>query len=373
MPSFDTPAPISAVVELDAGTARITAGKRLDTIVEVLPANGADKEDVRAVQQTEVSCSGGRLTVRTPKKRSLFGRPGSIVVSIELPAGSDVRGTTALGNLICEGPLGEVRLKTSLGDVRVDEAARAELTTDHGDIRLDRSTGDAEITGSGRVEIGAVAGAAVVKNGNGTTGIDEVGGELKANAANGDISVGTAGGNAVAKSANGRIEIGTALAGVEATSSNGRIRVGDVVRGRIALRTSVGDIEVGIRRGTAAWLDLEPKYGTVRNNLGAAAGPRTPTRPPRCTPGRGPGTSSSAAPDPHPVPSRTPPRLFPHRPPGSLSSRTPLLFPHRLRGPARPSRTPSGRPADHPCLRAGPSPAPPPGEPGPTARERDSA
>ncbi|MEU6502988.1 DUF4097 family beta strand repeat-containing protein [Streptomyces californicus] len=273
MPSFDTPAPISAVVELDAGTARITAGKRLDTIVEVLPANGADKEDVRAVQQTEVSCSGGRLTVRTPKKRSLFGRPGSIVVSIELPAGSDVHGTTALGNLICEGPLGEVRLKTSLGDVRVDEAARAELTTDHGDIRLDRSTGDAEITGSGRVEIGAVAGAAVVKNGNGTTGIDEVGGELKANAANGDISVGTAGGNAVAKSANGRIEIGTALAGVEATSSNGRIRVGDVARGRIALRTSVGDIEVGIRRGTAAWLDLEPKYGTVRNNLGAAAGP----------------------------------------------------------------------------------------------------
>ncbi|MFJ2025935.1 DUF4097 family beta strand repeat-containing protein [Streptomyces sp. NPDC087897] len=273
MPSFDTPEPISAVVELDAGTARITAGKRLDTVVEVLPADGSDKDDVRAVQQTEVSCSGGRLTVRTPKKRSLFGKPGSVVVTIELPAGSDVRGTSALGGFVCEGPLGDVRFKTSLGDLRVDEAARAELATDHGDIRLDRSTGNAEITGSGRVEIGAVAGTAVVKNGNGSTGIDEVGGELRANAANGDISVGVARGSAVAKAANGRIEIGTAHAGVEATTSNGRIRVGDVVRGRVALRTSVGDIEVGIHAGTAAWLDLEPKYGTVRSDLGAAAGP----------------------------------------------------------------------------------------------------
>ncbi len=273
MPSFDTPEPISAVIELDAGTARITAGKRADTVVEVLPASESDEDDVRAVRQTQVSCSGGRLTVKTPKKRSLFGKPGTVLVSIELPAGSDVRGTSALGGFFCEGPLGEVRLKTSLGDVQVDEAAGAELRTDHGDIRLERSTGNAEVTGSGRVVIGAVAGAAVVKNGNGVTEIDEAGGELKVNAANGDISVGVAHGDVVAKAANGRIEVGVAHAGVEATSSNGRIRVGDVVRGRISLRTSVGDLEVGIHEGTAAWLDLNPKFGTVRNALGAAAGP----------------------------------------------------------------------------------------------------
>ncbi|MFJ6444142.1 DUF4097 family beta strand repeat-containing protein [Streptomyces sp. NPDC091649] len=273
MPSFETPEPISAVIELDAGTARITAGKRTDTVVEVLPGNGSDEDDVRAVQQTQVSCSGGRLTVRTPRKRSLFGKPGAVVVSVELPAGSDVRGTTALGGFFCEGPLGEVKLTTALGDLQVDEAARAALKTDHGDIRLARSTGDAEVLGSGRVEIGAVAGTAVVKNGNGATAIDEARGGLKVNAANGDIAVGVAHGAVVAKSANGRIEIGAAHAGVEATSSNGRLRVGDVIRGRVVLRTSVGDIEVGIHEGTAAWLDLNPKFGTVRNALGAAAGP----------------------------------------------------------------------------------------------------
>ncbi|MER7112689.1 DUF4097 family beta strand repeat-containing protein [Streptomyces sp. NPDC000229] len=273
MPSFETPEPISVTLELDAGTARITAGKRTDTVVEVLPRNGSEDNDVRAVQQTEVTCSGGRLTVKTPKKRSPFGRPGAIEVSIELPAGSDVRGTSAMGGFYCEGLLGEAVFKTSLGDIQLDEVAGGSLRTDLGDIRLARSSGDIEVIGSGRIEVGTVAGAATVKNGNGATEVGEVTGVLKANAANGDICVAIAHSDVGAKCANGRIEIGVAHAGIDAMSSNGRIRVGDVTRGRIDLRTSVGDLEVGIHEGTAAWLDLNPKYGTVRNALGSAAGP----------------------------------------------------------------------------------------------------
>ncbi|OKI01081.1 hypothetical protein A6A06_19730 [Streptomyces sp. CB02923] len=273
MPTFETPEPIIATLELDCGTARITAGKRTDTVVEVLPRNASDDKDVHAVQQTEVTCSGGRLTVRTPKKRSLFGKPGAIEVSVELPAGSEVRATTGMGGLSCEGRLGYVTLKTSLGDVQADEVAGGDLRTATGDIRLDRSTGDIEVVGSGRIEIGTVTGTATVKNSNGATEINEVSGDLSASAANGDISVGTAHGNVGAKCANGRIDVGVAHAGVDAMSSTGGIRVGDVARGRIDLRTSVGDLEVGIHEGTAAWLDLHPKFGTVRNSLGAADGP----------------------------------------------------------------------------------------------------
>ncbi|MFB6817561.1 DUF4097 domain-containing protein [Streptomyces sp. NPDC056347] len=273
MPSFETPEPISATFELEVGTARVTAGKRTETVVEVLPRDGSDDNDVRAVQQTQVTCSDGRLTVRTPRKRSLFGKPGAIEVSVELPAGSEIRGTSGMGDLVCEGRFGSVTLKTSLGDIRVEEAAGADLRTDHGDIRLTRSAGDAEITGSGRIEIGTVTGAATVKNGNGATGIGEVTGALKCQAANGDISVDTAHGHVTAKSANGRIEIGVAHDGVHAVASNGRILVGDVTRGRIELRTSVGDLEVGIHEGTAAWLDLNAKYGTVRSSLGSFEGP----------------------------------------------------------------------------------------------------
>ncbi|MFF9062611.1 DUF4097 domain-containing protein [Streptomyces sp. NPDC101213] len=255
MPAFETPEPISVTLELEAGTARITAGKRTDTVVEVLPRDGSDDNDVRAVQQTQVTCSGGRLTVRTPRKRSPFGKPGAVEVSIELPAGSDVRGTTAMGGLFCEGRLGDVTLKTSLGDLQADDVAGADLRTDLGDIRLTRATGDVEAVGAGRIELGTVAGAVTVKNGNGATGIDEVTGPLKANAANGDIVVAVAHGAVTAKCA------------------NGRIRIGDVTRGRVDLRTSVGDVEVGIREGTAAWLDVTSKFGTVRNALGSSDGP----------------------------------------------------------------------------------------------------
>ncbi|NBE56979.1 DUF4097 family beta strand repeat-containing protein, partial [Streptomyces boluensis] len=273
MPAFETPEPIAVTLELEAGSAHITAGKRTDTVVEVLPRDGSDDNDMRAVEQTQVSFSGGRLVVKAPKKRSPFGKPGFIEVTVELPAGSDVRGTTAMGGLFCSGRIGDVRLKTSLGDLQVDEAAAAELRTDHGDIRLTRATGDVDITGSGRIAVGTVAGAATVKNSNGGTEIREVTGALTTDAANGDISVGIAHGAVGAKCANGRIEVGVAHAGVDAEAASGHIRVSDAIRGRIDLRTSVGNLEVGIHEDTAAWLDVQATYGTVRNALGSATAP----------------------------------------------------------------------------------------------------
>ena len=38
MPTFDTPEPISATIDLAVGDVRISAGDRLDTVVEVHPA-----------------------------------------------------------------------------------------------------------------------------------------------------------------------------------------------------------------------------------------------------------------------------------------------------------------------------------------------
>ncbi|MEW1749134.1 DUF4097 family beta strand repeat-containing protein [Streptomyces angustmyceticus] len=255
MPAFDTPEPISVTLEFDLGTARITAGKRTDTVVEVRPADATADVDVRAAQQTKVTCSGGRLVVKGPKKRSLFGKCGSLDITIELPAGSDVLGTSPMADFTCAGPLGECRLKTSLGDLQVDEAQAVNLRTDYGDIRLARSAGDAELVAAGRIEAGEIAGAAVVKNGNGATTIGEVTGALRASASNGLISV------------------GVAHAGVEAKSANGAIRIGEVARGRVVLRAAAGDLEVGIRESTAAWLDVATGVGSVHNALGPSDGP----------------------------------------------------------------------------------------------------
>ncbi|GAU68123.1 hypothetical protein SSP35_06_02110 [Streptomyces sp. NBRC 110611] len=255
MPKFDTPEPVSVTLEFEVGSARIVASKRTDTVVEVLPTDDAEDIDVRAAQQTKVTCSDGKLLVKGPKKRSLFGKSGSVDVSIELPAGSDLRGSSPMADFTCEGRFGDCRFKTSLGDIVIDEAAAVDLQTSHGTVRVDRVTGDAEVVGAGRIDIDVIAGAATVKNANGETVIGEVTGELKANSSNGLISV------------------DIAHAGVDARSANGGIRIGDVARGQVVLRVAAGDIEVGIHESSAAWLDVRTEVGSVRNSLGAAEGP----------------------------------------------------------------------------------------------------
>ncbi|RSS66139.1 DUF4097 family beta strand repeat-containing protein [Streptomyces sp. WAC06614] len=255
MPSYETPEPITAILEFDVGDVRVRASERPDTVVTVVPSNSGEEADVRAAQQTKVSYAHGTLTLKGPKQRSLFGKHGSIDVTVELPAGSHLRSTSPMADHVCEGTLGECRIKTSFGSIRVDETDVAHLRTEHGDIHLGRARGETEIAGSGRVHVTEIVGGATVKNNNGETTIGSITGDLKANNSNGHITVGVAHGS------------------VEARTANGSVRLHDVARGVIQIQTAAGDLEVGIRETSAAWLDVHSKAGGVRNTLSASDGP----------------------------------------------------------------------------------------------------
>jgi DUF4097 and DUF4098 domain-containing protein YvlB len=255
MPSFDTSEAISVTARVEAGSIQFTAGDRLDTVVEVRPRDPKKDLDVRAADQTEVTYVSGVLTVRTPKS-NLFGRTGVVDVTVELPTGSDVDMTGAWTQVLGEGRLGKVGVKTSSGDVRLDATGPLRLTASHGSITVDRVEGSAEITtSSGSLRVGLVDGPAVLKNSHGTTTVAVATGELRVNGANGDI------------------EIRRAEDSVTATTAHGTLRVGDVARGDIQLQTSHGAIEVGVREGTAAWLDVSSGSGQVRNTLTASESP----------------------------------------------------------------------------------------------------
>jgi hypothetical protein len=60
---------------------------------------------------------------------------------------------------------------------------------------------------------------------------------------------------------------------VTANTANGDIRVHDLVRGSATLQSAAGRIEIGIRPGTAARLDVHTSYGKVRNEMTATDGP----------------------------------------------------------------------------------------------------
>ncbi|MCA1842213.1 MAG: hypothetical protein LC792_03300, partial [Actinobacteria bacterium] len=53
----------------------------------------------------------------------------------------------------------------------------------------------------------------------------------------------------------------------------GDIRLGEVVRGVVVASTAYGRVDVGVRNGVAAWLDLNTAFGKVRSELGAAERP----------------------------------------------------------------------------------------------------
>ncbi|MBD0709458.1 MULTISPECIES: DUF4097 family beta strand repeat-containing protein [unclassified Streptomyces] len=255
MPTFDTPEPLSATVEIGIGRIRVIAGERTDTVVDVAPSDPARKLDIQAAEETKVTCTGRELLVKGPRKRPPFGKYGLIDVTVHLPAGSDLTGTSGLGDLIAEGRFGDCRLTTATGHIHLEEAASVRLKTPHGDIMVDGVAGEADIQGSGRVRVGRIGGDATVKNLNGETVIGEITGELRVNSSNGPITVIRAESSVTAKTA------------------SGAIRVDEVVRGKITLDSSVGGLEVGIAEGTAAWLDVRSKMGRVRNELGPADGP----------------------------------------------------------------------------------------------------
>ena len=266
MPTFETPGPILATIEVVAGDLRITARDRTDTVVEVRPSDPSHEPDVRAAEQTRVEMTSDGLLVKGPKQRglprslagpSLFGKPGSVDVTIDLPAGSRLRADTGVATLRCTGRLAECRAKTGAGEIDLERTGPADLTTGAGGISVGLVSGSAEITtGTGRVRLAEIDGPAVVRNANGETFIGAVTGNLQVSASNGGISADRADGDVAAKTA------------------NGKLRVGRISRGMTSLKTSMGEIEIGIAAGTAALVDAQTRMGTVRNGLAATDSPQ---------------------------------------------------------------------------------------------------
>ena len=166
-----------------------------------------------------------------------------------------MKGESGVADFRCVGRLGECTFTSGVGNIRLEHTGQLTVTTGTGSITVDRAVGRTEATGAGDIRIGEVDGSAVIKNLNGDTWVGEITGDLRCKAANGNITVDRAHATIVAK------------------TSNGDVRFGDVARGTVVLETALGELEVGIRPGTSALLDVRSKFGSVHNSLAASDAP----------------------------------------------------------------------------------------------------
>jgi DUF4097 and DUF4098 domain-containing protein YvlB len=260
MPTFDSPGPVAVSIELGAGDVRVVASDRHDTTVEVRPSDAGKPGDVAAAKATVVDYTGGTLSIRAPRRRLWYTLAGpgreSVDVEVAVPVGSALRVEAGFGAIRCAGALGDCDLKSGGGEIVVEEAGALNARTGIGNITAEVARRQAEAkTGTGEVRIGKVQGPATIRNSNGGTWLGEV---------SGDVDV---------RAANGRISIERAGSSVAARTACGDIFLGEVGSGTVAASTSWGRVEVGVRPGAVAWLDLQTRAGKLVNELDSSAPP----------------------------------------------------------------------------------------------------
>jgi len=261
MPTFETNQPIVLSVEMNQGAVHVIASDRTDTVVAVTPSDRARQEDVEAAAQTAVDLANGTLSIRAPTPRGIaapllgWKRSGSLELIVELPERSSLRARAGMADFRCDGRLADVEVKTGAGDVRLDQTRALQVHTSAGHVAVEQASDEAGIVAAGDITLGIVGGDAEVKNLNGKTWIGRVGGTVRVKSANGDVTIEDADRDVTVKTA------------------NGNIRLGQVTRGSVTIATAAGDLEIGVREGTAAWIDATTKFGRVHNNLTSADGP----------------------------------------------------------------------------------------------------
>lgn len=238
MPTFDTPQPITATVEIVAGAVRLVASDRDDTVVDVRPRDEARSHDVKAAEQVRVDFKNGTLAV-TSQRGFSFPRRGAVVVDIALPSGSRLNASAVSANITADGQYADCKFASVSGDLEIGSVV--------GNLKADNV--------SGGVAVDGINGSATVSTVSGDATISDVDGDVKFRAASASLSVRRLHGNLNVQTASGDVNVATA------------------VSGGVSAQTASGEVVVGIAEGTAAQLELRSRSGEVRNMLTATDGP----------------------------------------------------------------------------------------------------
>lgn len=255
--TFATAKPPTLSIEARSGSVTIDTDETDETVVEVAFRSG-DRAAEDLATATVVEQSGDTIVVRVPKRGSGFlGRQPRVDIQVTAPHGSRLAVGTHSADVIARGRYGDGRVNTGSGNVQVAMLSGAgRLKTGSGNVTLEAAEADVDIkTGSGDITVGWATGAVSASAGSGDVTVDNGKQAIHAGTGSGNITVGEAEGD------------------VESKTGSGNVRIRQVQRGRTRARAASGNIHVGVRDGTAAWLDVSTVSGTVRSELESAGEP----------------------------------------------------------------------------------------------------
>ncbi|BBZ62399.1 DUF4097 family beta strand repeat-containing protein [Mycolicibacterium monacense] len=239
MPEFHTPDPVTAVIDVVAGSVHLATGERSDTVVEIRPKDPSRASDVRAAEHARVDFRHGKLTVSAGPKFVALGRGGAVSIDVAMPAHSRLQASSASAGFDCDGVLGDCRFSSAGGDARFDVVeGKLKADTASGDITARSVTGNVTVsTASGDATIGRLDGDLGFKAASGALTVERLRGTVRAQTASGDVSVAAA------------------------------------VSGAVTVTTGSGDVGLGIPEGTAARLDVHTRSGALSSTLDVSSGP----------------------------------------------------------------------------------------------------
>lgn len=235
---FEVSGPVEIDVRLVSGEIEVDA--TLDGRVEV-ELIGTDDESRALVEEARVALQEHgtpKVVVDVPQRRSgfgfgfIFGRQG-ISCRVRCPEGSTLTARTKSAGVTTRGTLGGVNVATA----------------------------------SGEIELERVAGGANVKSASGDVSAREITGGANAQTASGDVSIEIARGPVSVATASGDVEIGEAYDNVSVNSVSGDQHHRAVVQGSVGAHSVSGDIEIGVRQGSRAWLDCNTVSGDTSSEL----------------------------------------------------------------------------------------------------------
>lgn len=228
-----------------SGDVLVEAADVAETTVELVPLN--DSEATRqAIEKAHVSARGDDVVVELEGGRGwsiAIGNWGfgsaKVSVRITCPNGSDLECDTAAADVRTTGTLGEARIRTASGDLRLERVEQSlDAKSASGDVRVEHV--------EGRATVNTVSGDADIRTAMSGAGVNSVSGDVVLGEVYGDLTVGTVSGDLIVRAAG---------------------------PGDVGLKAVSGDVVVAMRRGLRVKLDVNSVSGSVGSELDVSDAP----------------------------------------------------------------------------------------------------